>query len=102
MKMVLTRSFRNVGKHCLKTIQCHNLVDFIRGNPNVGTWHLELLQTDFEGFLKIVMYHVVVLRHYMCEGRSFLLNHVLGLSTLLRICSGWQHCDFQIMICETT
>jgi len=47
------------------------------------------------------MYHVTVLHCYICEGRSFLLNHALRLSTVLTTGSGWQHCDFQIMIRET-
>ena len=68
----------------------------------MGIWHLELLQTDFEGSLNIVMYHVVVLHYYtICEGGSFLLNRAIRLSTVLTIGSGWQHCDFQIMIRET-
>lgn len=38
----------------------------------MGTWHLELLRTDFEGFLDIVMYQVVVLHYCICGGRKLL------------------------------
>jgi len=44
------------------------------------------------------MYQVVVLQYCIREGRSFLLNHAVSLSTVLTIDSGWQHRYFQIMI----